>query len=126
MLLLFLAGLYAALVPLGFGIWLVKLLRVGLKLTDTAPVPALLEWLGGLALLTVLLEMASLVGPLHTVAHLAAVTVAVTGLGQSVGRRRLRQIVQGTKQWKVLTQVLAGLLALYALFNGAMPCLNAD
>lgn len=126
MLLLLLAGIYAVLVPLGVGIWLVRLLRAGLGQPGEAAPGALATWLGGLALLTATLEVASLLGPLHTAAHLGAAAVGAAGLGQLAGRQLLARQWQQVRHWHPLAQGLALLLLGYALFIGAMPSPNLD
>lgn len=122
MLLLLLAGIYAAVLPLGWGVWLAQLVRASLGLADDQPpLKPLLLWLGGLLLLTVVLEVASLLGPLHTLAHLGALAVGAAGLGQVAGRRVLAQLWAGWRQWPALVRGLAALLVVYVLFLSAMP-----
>lgn len=125
MLLLLLAGIYAALIPIGWGIWTVRLLRTSLRLTDELPQEPLLTWLAGIMLLTVLLEMVSLVGPIHTAAHAGVLVVGVAGLVQP-GCRHLLWSLQVVRQWHWPPRVLAGLLLCYVLLIGTMPSSNYD
>ena len=123
---LFLAATYAVLLPLGWGILLLRFIRRCLRLTEAEEVAALTTWLGGLLLLTVLLEVWSLVGPVHTAAHLVAATGGVIGLWQPAGRQLLRHQWRRAGQLHPLVRVLAGLLVLCALVVASMPSPNID
>ncbi|AMJ66889.1 hypothetical protein AXW84_16705 [Hymenobacter sp. PAMC 26628] len=114
------------LLPLGFGCWFLRLVRASLGLTDEEPVSALTTWLGGVALLTVLLEGWSLLGPLHTGAHLAAAAVGGAGLWQPESRALLRRQWRAARQQPRVVQALGGALALCALAVAAMPPINID
>ncbi|MFD1469247.1 LIC_10190 family membrane protein [Hymenobacter caeli] len=126
MAILVLAGLYALLLPLGLGYWFLRFVRFCLRLTDDGPVAALTTWLGGLALLTVLLEAWSLAGPVHTGAHLAAAGAAATGLWQPATRQLLRRQWARARQLHGAVLALGGLLALVALAVATMPPINID
>ncbi|MBC6990823.1 LIC_10190 family membrane protein [Hymenobacter sp. BT491] len=127
MILLLLAGMYATLVPLGWGVWFVQAIRLIFRgrLPDT-PVSALTTWLGGLALLTVLLQLWSVAGPIHTGAHIVASLLGVAGLLHSAGRHLLQQLVTRVQEMHRLVQGLSILLIFSALLVSSMPPLNVD
>jgi len=126
MVLLLLASFYAVLLPLGFGVWLVKIIRGGLGLREPEAVGALTVWLGGLLLLTVLLEVWSLLGPLHTAAHLVAAAIGVAGLLQPAGWQLLRQQAGRARGLHPVAKVLGLGLVVCALVMGTMPSPNID
>lgn len=126
MVVLLLASCYAVLVPLGIGLWFLRVVRGTLGLIDDEPVGALTVWLGGVLLLTVLLEVASLVGPLHTAAHLAAAGVGGAGLLQPAGRELLRRSLARARRLHGVVQALAVLLPVVALVVATMPSTNID
>jgi hypothetical protein len=127
MMILLLAALYALLLPLGFGVLLLQLIRRSLKhyLTD-APVSVLTYWLGGTALLTALLECWSFAGPIHTAAHVAAAGMGLLGLLQPEGRQLLRGIGTSVGRLHVGIQLLGVLLTLCAFMLSTLPPFNVD
>jgi len=126
MIILVLASLYALLLPLGLGFWFDRGVRLSLGLPDEELLPAFTTWLGGLALLTVLLEGWSLLGPLHTAAHLAMAGAAAASLAQPASRQLLRRLGQRGRQWPGLVRSLGALLVLCALAVSTMPPINID
>jgi hypothetical protein len=127
MMILLLAALYALLLPLGFGVLLLQLIRRSLKhyLTD-APVSVLTYWLGGTALLTALLECWSFAGPIHTAAHVAAAGMGLLGMLQPEGRQLLRGIGASVGRLHIGIQLLGVLLTLCAFMLSTLPPFNVD